>query len=48
MSAEISSGHKSADAFRQIAQIMTGRTEAKRPRRSLLSPLLAKLGKRQG
>jgi pilus assembly protein CpaE len=48
MIAEISSGHKSADAFRQIAQIMTGRTEAKRPRRSLLSPLLAKLGKRQG
>ena len=48
MIAEISSSHKTAEAFRQIAQILTGRTEAKRQRRGLFSPLLAKLGKRKG
>jgi pilus assembly protein CpaE len=43
MIAEVSSGHKTADMFRQIAQVMTGRAEAKRMRGSILSPLLAKL-----
>jgi pilus assembly protein CpaE len=46
MIAEISSSHKTADSFRQVAQILTGRTEAKRPTKSLLTPLLAKLRKR--
>lgn len=45
MIAEVSSGHKSAELFRQMAQSMTGRTEVKRPR-TLLSPLLKKLRKR--
>lgn len=48
MIAEVSSGHKTADMFRQLAQILTGRAEAKRGRGSLLSPLLAKLMKRSG
>jgi pilus assembly protein CpaE len=43
MIAEVSKGHKAAEMFRQIAQVMTGRAEAKRPRGGLLSPLLAKL-----
>lgn len=46
MIAEISASHKTAESFRQIAQILTGRAEAKRQRKGLLSPLLAKLGKR--
>jgi len=45
MIAEVSSGHKTADMFRQLAQVLTGRAEAKRPR-SLFSPLLSKLIKR--
>ena len=48
MIGEISSGHKTAEIFRQIAQTLTGRVEAKRPRRRLLSPLLSKLVKRKG
>jgi pilus assembly protein CpaE len=47
MIAEISASHKTAESFRQIAQVLTGRTESKRPRKGLLSPLLAKLSKRQ-
>jgi pilus assembly protein CpaE len=47
MIAEVSSGHKTADMFRQLAQVLTGRAEAKRPR-SLFSPLLSKLIKRSG
>jgi pilus assembly protein CpaE len=46
MIAEISASHKTAESFRQIAQILTGRTESKRPRKGLLSPLLAKFSKR--
>ena len=42
MIAEVSSGHKSAELFRQMAQHLTGRAEAKR-QRTLLSPLLQKL-----
>ncbi|AXK84158.1 CtpF protein [Pseudolabrys taiwanensis] len=45
MIAEVSSGHKTADMFRQLAQTLTGRAEAKRSR-SLFSPLLSKLIKR--
>ncbi|HEU5016829.1 MAG TPA: CtpF protein [Pseudolabrys sp.] len=43
MIAEVSKGHKAAEMFRQIAQVMTGRAEAKRARGGLWSPLLAKL-----
>ncbi|HZD89361.1 MAG TPA: CtpF protein, partial [Pseudolabrys sp.] len=43
MIAEVSANHKTAEMFRQLAQVLTGRTEAKRPRGGLLSPLLAKL-----
>jgi pilus assembly protein CpaE len=46
MIAEISPGHKTTESFRQIAQILTGRAEAKRQRKGLLTPLLAKLSKR--
>jgi pilus assembly protein CpaE len=47
MIAEISASHKTAESFRQMAQILTGRAESKRPRKGLLSPLLAKFSKRQ-
>jgi pilus assembly protein CpaE len=46
MIAEVSKGHKTAEMFRQLAQILTGRAEAKRARSSLLSPLFAKLRKK--
>lgn len=42
MIAEIASSHKSVDLFLQIAQRLTGRGEAKKPRSSFL-PLLGKL-----
>jgi pilus assembly protein CpaE len=47
MISEVSAGHKTADMFLQLAQVLTGRAEAKRARSSLLSPLLA-LMKRSG
>ena len=47
MIAEVSSGHKTAEMFRQLAQILTGRAEVKRARTGLLTPLLGKLLKRQ-
>lgn len=46
MIAEASANHKTADMFRQLAQILSGRTEVKRSRGGLLSPLLGKLMKR--
>jgi pilus assembly protein CpaE len=46
MIAEVSASHKTAEMFRQLAQILTGRAEAKRARGGLLTPLLAKLRKR--
>jgi pilus assembly protein CpaE len=46
MIAEVSSSHKTAEMFRQLAQVLTGRAEAKRSRGGLLTPLLAKLMKR--
>jgi pilus assembly protein CpaE len=48
MIAEVSANHKTAEMFRQMAQALTGRTEAKRARSSLLSPILSKLMKRTG
>jgi len=47
MIAEIASGHRIAETFRQLAQLLTGRAEAKRQRRTLWSPLLEKLRQRQ-
>ena len=46
MLAEVSSGHKTAEMVRQLAQVLTGRSEAKRKSNSLLTPLLARLMKR--
>jgi pilus assembly protein CpaE len=47
MIAEISSGHRTAEMLRQLAQKMTGRAEPKKQRSSLLSPLIEKLLQRQ-
>jgi pilus assembly protein CpaE len=47
MIAEISASHKTAEMFRELAQVLTGRAEVKRSRGGLLTPLLAKLMKRQ-
>jgi hypothetical protein len=43
MIAEISSGHRTAEMFRQLAQKLTGRIEPKKQRSGLLSPLFEKL-----
>src|SRR6187399_321558 len=43
MIAEVSSSHRSAETFRSLAQSLTGRTEVKRSRTSLLTPLIEKL-----
>jgi pilus assembly protein CpaE len=43
MIAEISANHRTAKTFLQIARRLTGRAETKKPRRSLLSPILGKL-----
>jgi len=48
MIAEVAAGHRTAETFRQLAQLLTGRTEAKRSRNALLSPLIEKLLRRQG
>jgi pilus assembly protein CpaE len=40
MIAEISSGHRTAETFRQLAQLLTGRAETKKPRSGLLDKLL--------
>src|SRR5580693_7589120 len=47
MIAEISAGHRTAETFRQLAQLLTGRVETKKPRSALLSPLMDKLLRRQ-
>jgi pilus assembly protein CpaE len=43
MIAEVSASHKTAEMFRQLAQVLTGRAEAKRASGSMLGPLFAKL-----
>ncbi|PPQ19721.1 CtpF protein [Bradyrhizobium sp. AC87j1] len=43
MIAEISASHKSIEMFLQIAQRLTGRSETKKQKSSLLSPLIDKL-----
>jgi pilus assembly protein CpaE len=46
MIAELSSSHRAAEIFRQLAQSLTGRIESKKAKSGLLSPLLGKLLKR--
>ncbi len=43
MIAEIAANHRTSEMFLQIAQRLTGRGEAKKPRNSFLAPLLGKL-----
>ncbi len=43
MIAEISAGHRTAEMFRQLAQHLTGRSEPKKQRSGLFSPLFDKL-----
>ena len=45
MVAEVSANHKTADMFRQMAQVLTGRAEAKRASGGLM-PMLSRLMKR--
>ncbi|MGD9767176.1 MAG: CpaE family protein, partial [Pseudolabrys sp.] len=47
MISEVSANHKASEMFRAVAQVMTGRAEAKKSRSSLLSPLLRKLRRKQ-
>jgi pilus assembly protein CpaE len=47
MVAEVSSGHRAAETFRTLAQSLTGRTEVKRSRSSILTPLIEKLRRKQ-
>jgi pilus assembly protein CpaE len=46
MIAEFSNNHRVAEMFRQLAQVLTGRSEAKKSRSSLLAPFFDKLRKR--
>jgi len=46
MIAEFSPGHRASQTFRQLAQVLTGRTEMKKTKAGLLSPILEKLRKR--
>lgn len=48
MISEVSAGGKAAATFRQLAQLLTGRTESKKQRAGLLPPLLRKLLKKTG
>jgi pilus assembly protein CpaE len=43
MIAEISASHRTAEMFRSLGQLLTGRTEPKKQRAGLLSPLIEKL-----
>lgn len=46
MIAEVASNHKIAEMFRNLAQVMTGRSETKKSKTSLLSPLIQKFRKK--
>ena len=46
MIAEVGSGHRAAETFRQLAQLLTGRIEVKRQRTNLLTPFIDKLKRR--
>jgi pilus assembly protein CpaE len=46
MIAEMSPSHRTAEMFRELAQLLTGRSEVKKARSGLLTPLLSKLMKK--
>ena len=46
MIAEVSPSHRTAETFRQLAQLLTGRSEVKKAKSGLLTPLLSKLMKK--
>src|SRR5436190_12583123 len=46
MIAEVSAKHRSAETFLQLAQLLTGRSEVKKAKSGLLTPLLSKLMKK--
>jgi pilus assembly protein CpaE len=46
MIAELSANHRTAESFRQLAQLMTGRSESKKSKPGMFSPLFDKLLKR--
>jgi len=46
MISELSAGHRSAESFRLLAQMLTGRSEAKKSKPSLFAPILEKFLKR--
>ncbi len=46
MIAEVASNHKIAETFRNLAQLMTGRSETKKSKSSLLSPFIQKFRKK--
>jgi pilus assembly protein CpaE len=48
MIGEVSSKHRTAETFRQLAQLVTNRPETKKSRGGLLTPLIRKLLQRQG
>jgi pilus assembly protein CpaE len=43
MIAEVAAGHRTAEMFRHLAQVLTGRAVAKKARGSMFAPLLGKL-----
>ena len=46
MIAEVAAGRRTADMFRHLAQVLTGRAAVKKPRGGMLAPLLGKLMQR--
>jgi len=46
MIAELSASHRTAETFRQLAQVLTGRAETKKAKSGLFSPFIEKLMKR--
>ena len=48
MIAEMAPNHKVAETFRQLAQLLTGRSEVKKSKAGLFTPLLQKLRKKSG
>jgi pilus assembly protein CpaE len=46
MIAEVGASHRTAETFRQLAQLLTGRIEVKRQRSNLLTPFIEKLKRR--
>jgi len=46
MIAEVAAGRRTADMFRHLAQVLTGRAAVKKPRAGMLAPILGKLMQR--